>query len=152
MGSSRQEYQSGLPFPSPGDHWGRLSYLPLLFFGTLRSNGYIFSFLLCLLLLFYTKAFDCVDHNKLWKSKLWTLGYMCLFQFWFPQGIYPVAGLLPWCLSGKESACNAGETRDVGSILGLGRSPGDPLKYSCLDNPTNRGDWRAIVHLIWLSD
>ena len=33
------------------DHWGRLSYLSLLFFGTLHSNGYIFPFLLCLLLL-----------------------------------------------------------------------------------------------------
>ena len=35
------------------DHWGRLSYLSLLFFGTLRSNGYIFPFLLCLSLLFF---------------------------------------------------------------------------------------------------
>ena len=34
------------------DHLGRLSYLSLLFFGTLNSNGYIFPFLLCLLLLF----------------------------------------------------------------------------------------------------
>ena len=34
------------------DRWGRLSYLSLLFFGTLHSDGYIFSFLLCLLLLF----------------------------------------------------------------------------------------------------
>ena len=34
------------------DHWGRLSYLSLLFFGTLHSDGYIFPFLLCLLLLF----------------------------------------------------------------------------------------------------
>ena len=47
---------------------------------------------------------------------------------------------LPWCLSSKESACNAG---DPGSILGLGRSPegghADPLYYSCLENPTDRG-------------
>ena len=35
------------------DHWGRLSYLSLLFFGTLHSNGYIFPFLLCLSLLFF---------------------------------------------------------------------------------------------------
>ena len=34
------------------DHWGRLSYLSLLFFGTLHSNGYIFPFLLCFLFLF----------------------------------------------------------------------------------------------------
>ena len=49
--------------------------------------------------------------------------------------------------AGKESACSAG---DLGSIPGLGRSPGDgngnPLQYSCLGNPTGRGAWRATVH------
>ena len=38
-------------------HWGRLSYLSLLVFGTLHSNGYIFPFLLCLLLLFLSQLF-----------------------------------------------------------------------------------------------
>ena len=42
--------------------------------------------------------------------------------------------------AGKESACNA---RDLGSIPGLGRSPGEgngyPLQYSCLENPMDRG-------------
>ena len=44
---------------------------------------------------------------------------------------------------GKESACNAG---DLGSIPGLGRSPGgghnNPLQYSCLENPMDRGAWQ----------
>ena len=48
---------------------------------------------------------------------------------------------------GKESACNA---ENLGSILGLGRSPGEghgnPLQYSCLDNPMGRGAWWATVH------
>ena len=49
---------------------------------------------------------------------------------------------------GKESACNAGDTGLIaGSILGLGRSPGEgngyPLQYSCLENLTDRGAWRA---------
>ena len=39
----------------------------------------------------------------------------------------------------EESACNVGDTGDMGSIPGLGRSPGDghsnPLQYSCLENP-----------------
>ena len=39
------------------DHWGRLSYLCLLFFGTPCSNGYIFPFLLCLSLLFFSQLF-----------------------------------------------------------------------------------------------
>ena len=47
----------------------------------------------------------------------------------------------------KVSACNAG---DSVSILGLGRSPGEgngnPLQYSCLENPMDRGAWWATVH------
>ena len=54
---------------------------------------------------------------------------------------------LPWWLSVKESACNA---CDLDSIPGPGRSPGegngDPLQYSCLENPLDRGAWWAIVH------
>ena len=49
-------------------------------------------------------------------------------------------------LDGKESACNAGDT---GSIPGSGRSPGEengnPLQYSCLENPMGRGVWQATV-------
>ena len=59
---------------------------------------------------------------------------------------------LPWWLSDKESSCNAGATGDVGSILGSGRSPGEghgnPLQYSCLENPMNRGCWRATVYSV----
>ena len=48
---------------------------------------------------------------------------------------------------GKESACSAG---DAGSIPGSGRSPGEgngnPLQFSCLENPMDRGAWRATVH------
>ena len=44
---------------------------------------------------------------------------------------------------------NAGYAGDVGLIPGSGRSPeggnGNPLQYSCLENPMDRGDWRAIV-------
>ena len=47
---------------------------------------------------------------------------------------------------GKESACSAG---DLGSIPGLGRPPGgglgNPVQYSCLENPMERGAWRATV-------
>ena len=57
---------------------------------------------------------------------------------------------LSWWPSSKESACNAGDTRDVGLIPGWGRSPGgghgNPLQYSCLENPTDRGVWRATLH------
>ena len=58
----------------------------------------------------------------------------------------------------KASASNAG---DPGSIPGLGRSPGEgngnPLQYSCLENPMDWGAWWAAVHGVtkswtWLSD
>jgi len=52
----------------------------------------------------------------------------------------------------KNSPANAGDTRDVGSIPGLERSPGEGngnlLQYSCLENPTDRGAWWATVHQI----
>ena len=55
-------------------------------------------------------------------------------------------GGLPQWLSVKESACNAKAAGDVGSIPGLVRSPGEghgnPLQYSCLENPMNRGAWQ----------
>ena len=54
---------------------------------------------------------------------------------------------LPWWLSGKESACNSGDT---GSIPRSGRSPGEghgnPLQYSGLGNPMDRGAWLATIH------
>ena len=47
----------------------------------------------------------------------------------------------------KNPPANAG---DIGSVPGTGRSPGEgngnPLQYSCLGNPTDRGAWRATVH------
>ena len=53
---------------------------------------------------------------------------------------------------GKEFACNAGDTGNVGSIPGSGRSPGgghgNPLQYPCLENPMDRGAWRATVHSV----
>ena len=65
-----------------------------------------------------------------WKNPLRSLG--------FPGGS-----------DGKESTCSA---RDLGSIPGLGRSAGgrhgNPLQSSCLENPMDRGAWRATVHQV----
>ena len=50
----------------------------------------------------------------------------------------------------KNPPANAGDLRDMGSIPGLGRYPegghGNPLQYSCLENPTDREAWQAMVH------
>ena len=52
----------------------------------------------------------------------------------------------------KNLPTNAGDTGDEVSIPGLGRSPGEgngnPLQYSCLGNPTDRGAWWATVHRV----
>ena len=50
----------------------------------------------------------------------------------------------------KNLPANAGDSRDKGSIPGSGRFPGEgngnPLQYSCLENPMNRETWLATVH------
>ena len=55
--------------------------------------------------------------------------------------------MFPCSSVGKESTCKAG---DLGSIPGLLRSPGggkgNPLQYSCLENPMDRGAWGTTVH------
>ena len=52
----------------------------------------------------------------------------------------------------KNPRDNAGDKRDAGSIPGSGRAPGEgngnPLQYSCLENPMDRGAWRATVHRV----
>ena len=59
----------------------------------------------------------------------------------------PVFLGFPGGSDGKEFTYDAG---DLGLIPGLGRSPGEgngnPLQYSCLENPLDRGSWRAKVH------
>ena len=52
----------------------------------------------------------------------------------------------------KNPPVNAGDIRDTGSVPGSGRSPGgghgNPLQYSFLENPVDRGAWRAMVHRV----
>ena len=52
----------------------------------------------------------------------------------------------------KNPPAKAGDIGDTGSLASSGRSPegghGDPLQYSCLENPMDRGAWRATVHRV----
>ena len=52
----------------------------------------------------------------------------------------------------KKLLTNVGAIRNTGSILGSGRFPGgghsNPLQYSCLENPMDRGAWQATVHVV----
>ena len=58
----------------------------------------------------------------------------------------------PGGAGGKERPAKTGDVRDVGSISGSGRSPGEghgnPLQYSCLENLMDRGAWRATVRRV----
>ena len=70
--------------------------------------------------------------------------------------LYLSAGLPRWHVV-KNPSAKAGDTlRGVGSVPGSGRSPegghGNPLQYSCLENPMDRGAWQATVHRIVDSD
>ena len=53
---------------------------------------------------------------------------------------------------GKESPCQCRRLRIAGSIPRLGKSPegghGNPLQYSCLENPIERGAWQATIHWV----
>ena len=53
------------------------------------------------------------------------------------------SNLLPWGSDGKDSACNAG---DPGSVRSPGEGNDNPLQYSCLGNPMDKGAWQATVH------
>ena len=73
------------------------------------------------------------------KCPQFNFSFLLLFFWGSPGG----AGV-------KNSSANVGDAKDSGSILGLGRSSGggngNPLQYSCLGNPMDRGAWGATVH------
>ena len=81
------------------------------------------------------------------KSSFADIQDLCFSRKYNSQVVSLVVNNLP---------ANAGDVRDVGSIPGSGRSSGEghsnPLQYSSLENPMNRGDWRATVHGVAESD
>ena len=74
-------------------------------------------------------------------------GNLSLFLWGPPR---PAVGLRQRVCRVVKNPAQAGATEDTGSISGLGRSPGggndNPLQYSCLKNPMDRGAWRATIH------
>ena len=112
MGFSRQEYWSGLPFPSSGD---------------LPDSGIKPLLLHCGQTLY--PMYNCVIEQYL--------------THWASQVVLAV----------KNLPTNAGDLRDLGSIPGLGRSPGgghgNPYQYSCLENPMDRGAWSEVGYSPW---
>ena len=84
------------------------------------------------------------------------LSLFLLFLHPFSLSIFKFAILFKWAslvsLMVKNTPANAGHLRDMHLTPGLERSPGgghgNPLQYSCLENPMDRGAWRATVHRI----
>ena len=74
---------------------------------------------------------------KSWSTPAWIIASFLLLS----------CSYTPSTQVSRESACNA---EDLGSIPGLGRSPGEgnsnPFQYSCLENPIDRGAWQSTVH------
>ena len=132
MGFSRQEFWSGLPLPSP-------------VFLTQELNPGVPH---CRQMLYHLSHLGVPNHLML----------LCFWSCWntmflgIPGG--PVVRGASWVeLVVKNAAANAGHERDSGSIPGWGRSPGgghgNPLQYSCLENPTDiRGSWWATLHRV----
>ena len=75
-----------------------------------------------------------------WRWRLDYKGILLLVLLWASQVALVV----------RNQPTGAGDIRDMGSIPGMGRSPGEgngnPLQYSCLETPLDRGAWRATVH------
>ena len=72
-------------------------------------------------------------------------------HFIFPIIVQIVSHISSW-IQLKNPPANAGDIRDIDSIPLSGRFPGgghsNPLQYSCLKNPMDRGAWRAVVHRV----
>ena len=72
------------------------------------------------------------------------------------QGSYDTIRASQGALVVKNTSANTGDLRDVGLIPRSGRSLGEehsnPLQYSCLENPVDRGAWEATVHRVTDSD
>ena len=89
--------------------------------------------------------FRLVFHNQHQVSRVITI---CIWNHMYLEGSLasPVAHMVK---KKKKSACNEG---DPCSVPGSGRSPGEghgnPLQFSCLENPMDRGAWRAAVHRV----
>ena len=97
------------------------------------------------------KSFSCIGSFSVPAFKIFSLSLvfkrliiLCLLRYFFDLIIFGFAQYLEGGASGKELV------RDVGLIPGSGTSPGrghgNPLQYSCLDNPIDGGAWWAVVH------
>ena len=91
----------------------------------------------------------CMTTGKAIALIIWTLVGKVMSLLFYTLSSFVIPLGFPDGSDGKESACNAG---GPASIPELGRSPGEgngnPLQYSCLENPMDRGAWWAIQSMV----
>ena len=139
MGVFRQTYWNGMPFPPPRN-------LP-----NPESNLRLLQFLHCRQILYHWATWkDLIRYIHSTDTTVCIINLIPLIlkyyhDKWASQVVLMV----------KNPPANAGDIRDMGSILGSGRSPGgrhgNPLQYSYLENPRDRGAWTATVQRIMQS-
>ena len=100
--------------------------------------------------------FNLLTNSKLFQSDYTSLTISSAMCEGFNFSMFLSMPIITWAsqvvLVVKNPPANAGDVREVGLILGSGRSPGgghgNPLQYSCLENPMDRGAWQATVHRV----
>ena len=104
------------------------------------------------LLFLVTRLWECVDHSQ--SVERVSFSFFLLLSLSSASLTDEVLAREVSCYycfpGGTEVKASARSVGDLGSIPALGRSPGEdngnPLQHSCLENPTDRGAWRATVH------
>ena len=104
---------------------------------------WMISFFLCIKIIhvYYKRDQEIKESQTCWDDYINAFVYIHSIYMGFSGGA-----------SGKEPACNAGDGRDARSMSGLGKFPGgghgNPLQYSCLENPMGRRAWWATAHMV----
>ena len=173
MGLFRPEYWSGFPFPPPGDlpdpgskpgspalqadslclsHQGNphhsleLKIPERLYYLSHASGRHSRKDSACLGTHLWINNHGQEDGLANW------CGLESMPTLWVGSAL-PITSSSQVAVVEKNPPANAGDTRDMGSVPGSGRSPGggngNPLQYSCLENSMDRGDWQAKVHRIF---
>ena len=145
MGVSRQKYWNGMPFPPP-------RHLP-----NPESNLCLLQFLHCRQILYHWVTWkDLIMYVHSANTTIYIINLIPLIPKYYHDATWAST---TWAsqvvLVVNNPPANAGDIRDMGSIPGSGRSPGgrhgNPLQYSYLENPRDRGAWTATVQRIMQS-
>ena len=99
---------------------------------------------------------SCIQSRASFHDSLYTitsfLSRLTIYNRGLPFTTSYIQSRASHSTSGKKPTCHAGDRGDAGLIPGSGRPPGgghgNPLHYSCLENPVDRSAWRATVHRV----